>query len=176
MIGNEGYERPIDERVGGRVSGHSPNRILSSKERFENICARCPYKCYGDGNIDLNRCGLYEAYHSNMTGLRSMIQEKCIELFKWNRSEEESKIRGFGYNIGWDLAQKEWLNKGYATAYADAWVEKIMRHVETNKTLEPPLTINFIEIYNETIRKRNEAVRRKKQYEEKHRELSSLAA
>jgi len=46
---------------------------------------------------------------------RMLIQLKCIEKFKWERSEQNSQ------NCGWQAAIMAWADEGYAKAFADCY-------------------------------------------------------
>ena len=43
---------------------------------------------------------------------RMLVQLKCIEKFKWDRSEQN------GHNCGWESAVSSWVEQGYAEAFA----------------------------------------------------------
>jgi len=50
---------------------------------------------------------------------RTIIQIKCVEIYKFNRSSEE------GFDIGWEQALLEWgaSNPGYAKLFADIYTD-----------------------------------------------------
>jgi hypothetical protein len=46
---------------------------------------------------------------------RSMLQIKCVDKFKYEKSETAGK------DIGWDKAFDQWCDEGYAKAFADVY-------------------------------------------------------
>ena len=73
---------------------------------IEDICGDCK-----------NYCILKEILiHSGMND-RMLEQLKCIEKFKFERSEQNAG------DIGWAEAHKLWINEGYAEMFGEIYKE-----------------------------------------------------
>ena len=50
---------------------------------------------------------------------RTLIQMKCLEIFKYEESEKSKK------DIGWDVAIQLWMERGYAKKFSDVFDENL---------------------------------------------------
>lgn len=75
------------------------------KEILEDICDDCKGKY----------CILKEIIlHSGMND-RSLEQLKCVDRFKYERSDKKGK------DIGWSKAHSLWVNEGYADKFSEIY-------------------------------------------------------
>ena len=60
---------------------------------------------------------------------RTLVQHKCIEVYKWKLGQE------LGRDIGWPEAYNLWIESGEAEIFARAWCEG-MTHNEVMEEME----------------------------------------
>ncbi|MFA5311723.1 MAG: hypothetical protein WC375_00225 [Methanomassiliicoccales archaeon] len=71
-------------------------------------------------NCDGTYCILKQILlHTHHPDARIMIQIKCVDKFKYEESEKAKK------DIGWEDAFNRWVDKGYASAFAEAYNEDL---------------------------------------------------
>jgi hypothetical protein len=87
---------------------------MDNKERISKKINEAvePYCC-------VDWCILKEILKSTRNDPRFIVQLKCIEHFKWTESETA------GHDIGWQQAQMEWVERGYAEAFAQFYDEEL---------------------------------------------------
>ncbi|NCC53157.1 MAG: hypothetical protein EOM20_18350 [Spartobacteria bacterium] len=82
-----------------------------SRELIDDICSGC---CAHD-----HYCTLKEILIRVPRDARTLLQIKCIEKLKYERSVEQSR------GVDWDEALDIWINEGYAARFADAYRDDI---------------------------------------------------
>jgi hypothetical protein len=82
-----------------------------SRELIDDICSGC---CSSD-----HYCTLKEILIRVPRDARTLIQIKCIEKLKYERSVEESR------GVDWDEALDIWINEGFAERFARAYRDNI---------------------------------------------------
>lgn len=103
---------------------HKQNRELT-----EDICAGCcPPGQY---------CTLKEILIRSPRDTRTMVQIKCIEKLKYERSKAN------GRDIGWNEAHEIWIQEGYAQEFAQLYrhgirIEKLYSAIMNPHTSHAP--------------------------------------
>ncbi len=104
-----------------------------NRQLIEEICQGC---C-----VPGKYCTLKEILIRSPKDLRTMVQIKCIEKLKYERSA------ALGTDIGWQRASDIWILEGYAEAFGrlyrrgmkvDTIYASVVKSVETAKQLSPP--------------------------------------
>lgn len=80
-----------------------------NKELIEDMC----YGCCPSGNY----CTLKEIMMRAPRDARTMVQIKCIEKMKYERSKGEDR------EVDWNEASRIWVNEGYASLFAKLYRE-----------------------------------------------------
>lgn len=100
-----------------------------NKELIEDICAGCcPPGQY---------CTLKEILIRSPRDTRTMLQIKCIEKLKYERSKAS------GRDIGWNEAHEIWIKEGYAQEFARLYrygirIEKLYSAIMNPPTSHAP--------------------------------------
>ena len=89
---------------------------MAHKEVLEDVIAACCPKPEG-------YCILKEMMMHNGSGDRTLVQLKCIEVFKYEQSRAE------GRDVGWEGVHKAWVDGGFAKAFSEVYQEG-MRSVD----------------------------------------------
>jgi len=80
------------------------------REMLEDICLEyCKKNHY---------CILKEFLVSSHPSPRLLMQLKCIDKYKFERSKEDDD------DLGWQRAMEEWVECGYAVKFAEVWDER----------------------------------------------------
>jgi hypothetical protein len=80
------------------------------REMLEDICSEY---CEKD-----HYCILKEFLVSSHQSTRLLLQLKCVDKFKFERSKEN------GSDLGWQRCMEEWVECGYAVKFAEVYDEK----------------------------------------------------
>jgi hypothetical protein len=80
------------------------------RDVIEDISENCPAGKY---------CILKEIVLNSGMSDRLLVQLKCIEKFKFERSSLRGK------DIGWEEAHKEWIKEGYSEKFRELYREGI---------------------------------------------------
>ena len=89
---------------------------MAHKEVLEDVLQACCPNPRG-------YCILKEMITHNGSADRTLVQLKCIEIFKYERSRQEGK------DIGWEGAHKAWVEEGFAKKFSEIYQEGL-RSVE----------------------------------------------
>lgn len=83
----------------------------SNMDLVNDLCSGC---CSPD-----KYCTLKEVLVRAPRDARTMVQIKCIEKFKYERSKRDKK------DIGWNEAVRMWIDEGYADRFVEGYREGV---------------------------------------------------
>jgi len=104
-------EKPTPENQVSPTDDTQIGRLGISRELINDICSGC---CAQD-----HYCTLKEILIRVPRDARTLLQIKCIEKMKYERSVQQSR------GVEWDEALDIWINEGYAARFADAYRDDI---------------------------------------------------
>ena len=91
------------------------------REVLYSVCQDC--HCHDKSDPYCTFIEVYLHSHSRDLDPRMIIQTKCIEKFKYDKSKEYNR------NIEWREIHEMWINEGYAQIFAELYKEDMF--VET---------------------------------------------
>ena len=86
---------------------------MNEKKFLRVLDELCPEDCKG------GYCFYKMFLKEQHPDIRTLIQLKCIEKFKWHESERENK------DIGWGEAGMRWVTTGLAKKFAEVYNEDL---------------------------------------------------